>query len=258
MSPKTFQVRLYFIRHAESEINAAKVDIGGQSISCMLSPLGNEQAILLGNVSSLIVIVCCFLHYIGKRLKYQNIKFDYILCSTAVRTQRTAEIALKIMNIDIPKLIISTELLEQSQGSWEGKNRALIHTPEIMQQMDELNIEFCPPNGESKRMVQKRALAFLEPIIEQAKDESLIENREISIGIFTHANFIRSILQYYLQSNPKHVWLIGQNNTAINEILLNEHGISIIKINDDSHLIFLIPEMQNELSENEDCEEKAC
>ncbi|CAF5185573.1 unnamed protein product, partial [Rotaria sp. Silwood1] len=30
-----------------------------------------------------------------KRLKYQNIKFDSILCSTAVRAQRTAEIALK-------------------------------------------------------------------------------------------------------------------------------------------------------------------
>ncbi len=54
------------------------------------------------------------------------------------------------------------------------------------------------------------------------------------------------------------MWLIGQNNTAINEILLNEHGISIIKVNDDSHLIFLIPEMQNELSENEDCEQKIC
>jgi broad specificity phosphatase PhoE len=145
---------------------------------------------------------------IGKRLKYKNIKFDHILCSTAVCTQRTAEIALKIMNIDTSKLIISSEILEQSQGSWEGINREMILTSEVRQQMNELHFEFCPPNGESKRMVQKRVITFLEPIIEQAKSESLIENREIFIGIFTHGNLIKSILQYYLQSNPKYAWLI--------------------------------------------------
>ncbi|CAF3822440.1 unnamed protein product [Rotaria sp. Silwood1] len=219
MSPKRFQVRLYIIRHAESAINAASTHICGQNIPC-------------------------------KRLKYQNIKFDSILCSTVVRAERTAEIALKTMNIDISKLIISSELLEESQGSWEGMSRALAFTPEVIQQWNELHFEFCPPNGESKRMVQKRALAYLEPIIEQAKNQSLEENREISIGIFTHANLIQSILQYYLQSNPKYAWLIKQNNTAINEILLNEHGISVVKVNDDSHLRFLIPEMQNESLDN--------
>ncbi|CAF1562827.1 unnamed protein product [Rotaria sp. Silwood1] len=191
MSPKLFQVRLYIIRHAESEIKAASTHICGQNIPC-------------------------------KRLKYQNIKFDSILCSTVVRAERTAEIALKTMNIDISKLIISSELLEESQGSWEGMSRALAFTPEVIQQWNELHFEFCPPNGESKRMVQKRALAYLEPIIEQAKNKN----------------------------NPKYAWLIKQNNTAINEILLNEHGISVVKVNDDSHLRFLIPEMQNESLDN--------
>jgi broad specificity phosphatase PhoE len=196
------------------------------------------------------------LYNIGKRLKYENIKFDYILCSTAVRTKQTAEIVLKIMNIDTSKLIISDEILEQSQGIWEGMNRALTFTPEIREQMDELHFEFCPPNGESKRIVQKRAIAFLEPIIEQAKKKSIIENREISIVIFTHANLIVSVLQYYLQSNPKYAWLIKQNNTAINEIVLNQHGISVAKVNDHSHLVFSIPETQSELSENQNKENK--
>jgi broad specificity phosphatase PhoE len=57
MSP---QVRLYFIRHAQSEINAADINIGGQSISCVLSPLGNEQAVLLG----IVVIISFFLSYV--------------------------------------------------------------------------------------------------------------------------------------------------------------------------------------------------
>ncbi len=50
MSPRSSQVRLYFIRHAESEINASSINFGGQSTSCILSPLGNEQAVLLGSV----------------------------------------------------------------------------------------------------------------------------------------------------------------------------------------------------------------
>jgi broad specificity phosphatase PhoE len=219
------RVRLYFIRHGESEANLTFGIVCGQNISSPLTPLGNEQSILL-----------------GKRLKYQNIKFDYLISSTAIRAQQTAEIALKIMEIDTSKLIISDALLEQSQGMWEGMNRKLCYTNGIIKQMGELHIEFSAPKGESLRMVQKRAIEFLEPIIEQAKKQSIEENRETSIVIFTHGNLIRTVLQYYLQSNPKHAWLIGQNNTAITEILLNEYGTSLVKVNDSGHLAFLIPE----------------
>ena len=100
------RVRLYFIRHAQSEANLVFETICGQNISSVLSPLGNEQSILL-----------------GKRLKYQNIKFDYLFCSTAMRAKQTAEIVLKIMNVDASKLVTSSALLEQSQGHWEGMNR---------------------------------------------------------------------------------------------------------------------------------------
>jgi broad specificity phosphatase PhoE len=219
-------VRLHFIRHAESEANLNPTIIGGQTIPSALSPLGNEQAVLL-----------------GKRLKYQNTQFDYIFSSTAVRAQQTAKISLDIMGIDTSKLITSDALLEQSQGIWEGLNRQSCYTDEIIQQMNEVHIEFSAPKGESLRIVQKRGVEFLEPFIEQAKQRSIEEKREISIVIFTHANFIRSVLQYYLQSTPKHAWLIGQNNTAITEILFNQYGTSLVKVNDSGHLAFLIPEL---------------
>jgi broad specificity phosphatase PhoE len=155
---------------------------------------------------------------LGKRLKYQNIKFDYIFSSTAV-------------------------ILEQSQGIWEGLNRQSCYTDEIIQQMNEVHIEFSAPKGESLRMVQKRGVEFLEPFIEQAKQQSIEEKREISIAIFTHGNFIRSVLQYYLQSTPRHARLMGQNNTAITEVLFNQYGTSLVKVNDTGHLTFLIPEL---------------
>ncbi|CAF1131868.1 unnamed protein product [Rotaria sordida] len=220
------RVHLYFIRHGESEANIQGIYICGQSIPCPLTPLGTEQAVLL-----------------GKRLKYENIKFDYFLCSTAMRAKQTADIVLEIINIDSSKLITSNALLEQSQGSWEGINRRECYTDEIIQKMSELHMEFSAPNGESIRMVQKRAIEFLELYIEQAKKQSIEENREISIIIFTHANLIRAVLQYYLQSNPKYTWLINQNNTAISEILFNQYGMSLVRVNDTGHLTFLIPKL---------------
>ncbi|CAF4331493.1 unnamed protein product, partial [Adineta steineri] len=132
--------------------------------------------------------------------------------------------------------------LEQSQGNWEGLNRQSCYTKDIREQMDKLHIEFSAPNGESLRMVQKRAIDFLEPYIDQAKKQSIEENREISIIIFTHGNLIRAVLQYYLQSNTKYTWLIKQENTSISEILLDQFGTSLVKVNDSGHLIFLIPE----------------
>ncbi|CAF0848150.1 unnamed protein product [Adineta steineri] len=225
MTDVTSRVRLCFIRHAQSEANLISHTICGQNNSCLLSPLGHEQAILL-----------------GKRLKYQNAKFDYFLCSTAIRAKQTADIVLKIMNIDTSKLITTAALLEQSQGNWEGLNRQSCYTEDIREQMDKLHIEFSAPNGESLRMVQKRAIDFLEPYIDQAKKQSIEENREISIIIFTHGNLIRAVLQYYLQSNTKYTWLIKQENTSISEILLDQFGTSLVKVNDSGHLVFLIPE----------------
>lgn len=225
MTSPTSRVRLYFIRHAESEANLIGSIICGQNIQSALSPKGNQQAILL-----------------GKRLKYQKTKFDYFFSSTAVRAQQTAEIALKIIGIDLSKLITTSTLLEQSQGMWEGQDRESCYTNDIMKQLNDLHIEFCAPQGESLRMVQKRAIEFLEPFIEQAKKQSIEENREVSMVIFTHANLIRTVLQYYLQSTPNHAWLIGQNNTGITEVLFNQYGTSLVRLNDSGHLTFLIPE----------------
>ncbi|CAF0793056.1 unnamed protein product [Adineta ricciae] len=224
MTTANSRVRLIFIRHGQSEANKVFELICGQSISSELSSLGREQAILL-----------------GKRLKYQKLNFDYILCSTAMRAKQTAELALKLTDMDLSKLVLSDALLEQSQGDWEGKNRYLCYSADIMTQMNDLHIEFTPPNGESIRMVQKRAVNFLKPYIEQAKQRSIEETREISIAIFGHANCIRSIIQYYLELNPKYTWLIGQQNTAMSEILFNEHGTALVKVNDAAHLTFPIP-----------------
>ncbi|CAF4475775.1 unnamed protein product, partial [Rotaria magnacalcarata] len=42
------RVHLYLIRHGQSEANLVSTYICGQNISCSLTPLGKEQAFLLG------------------------------------------------------------------------------------------------------------------------------------------------------------------------------------------------------------------
>ena len=170
-------------------------------------------------------------------------QYDYVLCSTALRAKQTADIALKILGVDTSQMLVTDAFLEHSQGVWEGQDRASSYTAEVYQQMTDLHIEFCPPQGESMRMVQNRAVERLKPYLEQARAKSIADNREVSILVFTHANLIRAVLQYYLQSNPRHAWLIGQENTAITEISFNQHGTSLVRVNDTAHLTFPIPDM---------------
>ncbi|CAF3960192.1 unnamed protein product [Rotaria magnacalcarata] len=165
-----------------------------------------------------------------------------MLCSSAVRTIQTAHTVLAVLNLNKSKLIVTPELLEQSQGKWEGLDRKSPHILEAIAEMKRQNIVFCAPEGESLDMVQKRAIAALEPYVEQAKQESIVKNRKITIVIFAHGGVIQSLLQYYLQSNMRDAWLIRQHNTAINEIILNEDGVSLVRVNDYGHLTFLISE----------------
>ncbi|CAF3376210.1 unnamed protein product [Rotaria socialis] len=234
MSAETYRVCLYFIRHAQSEGNAVPNIIRGRDVSSQLTPLGFEQATLL-----------------GKRFKFQNVKFNYMLCSSAVRTIQTAHTVLAVLNLNKSKLIVTPELLEQSQGQWEGLDRKSPHIQEAIEKMKRQNAVFCAPEGESLDMVQKRAIAALEPYVEQAKQESIVKNRKITIVIFAHGGVIQSLLQYYLQSNMRDAWLIRQHNTAINEIILNENGVSLVKVNDYGHLTFLISEEALQRDDND-------
>ena len=68
-------LEIYFIRHAECEMNLLVHLIGGRSNDSPLSSLGACQA-----------------HLLGSRFKHEGLKFDYVYCSPAIRTVSTASI----------------------------------------------------------------------------------------------------------------------------------------------------------------------
>lgn len=105
-----------------------------------------------------------------------------------------------------------------------------------LQEMLDLHMDFCAPGGESLRHVQERAIGYLEPLIEQWKEVSIKEGREVVIGVFGHGGCIRVMLHHFVGVHDPLTWLLQQENTTMNELLIDPRGVSTIRINDDSHL----------------------
>ncbi|MCP4670674.1 MAG: histidine phosphatase family protein, partial [Desulfobacula sp.] len=90
-------------------------------------------------------------------------KFDLILSSTMIRAQETAQIINDKINVTIEYDI---NLREQDFGQWEGKKIKDIRqlNPGLIESQESRGWEFCPPCGESRNSVLKRALKTIEKL----------------------------------------------------------------------------------------------
>ena len=196
------------------------VQLGGQHNEVALTSKGERQAALLGT-----------------RLAFDKIKFDAVYTSTAVRAMETADIALRVSGLTgSAPMEHSSALLEQAQGEWEGKERKDVYTAQVHQDMLDLHMDFCAPGGESLRAVQERAIGFLAPKIEEWKAVSVAEGREVVIGVFGHGGCIRVMLHHFVGVHDPLTWLLQQENTTLNELLIDPRGVATIRVNDDAHL----------------------
>ena len=206
---------LYLIRHAETEYNAHNNLIGGQSNFLNLSERGKDQARVL-----------------GERLVKEGIRFDEIYSSTAERTQQTARIVLETIGFPIEWLVTTQELLELSQGDWEGKERCEMYTPAVLDEMKEKNWKFKAPNGESQSDVEDRVYSWVE--------NTLLNRGDLTVGVFGHGVATKCLLRRIMNSNPELTYRICINNCSISRLKYSHsgqhHGWSLLKINDDAHL----------------------
>ena len=145
--PKTF--KLILIRHGESVANLDSHLIGGRSPETILSSKGEIQAANLGK-------------YFQKKFQGAE-KLDVIYASPLVRCEQTAKICLENFKPELTdKIKFDERLIEFSQGDFEGKLRSQIYTLETQNLINKQKTWFCPPNGESLRMLKNRATNFLE------------------------------------------------------------------------------------------------
>jgi broad specificity phosphatase PhoE len=206
---------LYLIRHGETEYNANKIMIGGQSNFLHLSERGKNQARIL-----------------GERLVKEGVRFDEVYSSTAERAQHTAKIVCNTIGFPIERIVTTSELLELSQGDWEGKKRCEIYTPEVLAEMKAIHWKFKAPNGESQSDVEDRVYSWVE--------NTLLQKEDLTVGVFGHGVATKCFLRKIMNSNPELTYRICINNCSISRLKYSHsgqhQGWSLLKVNDDAHL----------------------
>ena len=203
MIPKDTNLKLYIVRHGESEANLEKLLVTGRSHCSPLTEKGRRQAVKLGRV-----------------LKRKDIVFDQVYCSSSKRALQTAELATHELDFAKNAIRQDDRLVEYSLGAWAGSVRSEIYTPEVTNAMNVLGPYFTPPEGESLVMVQRRVLPWLLDEIIYKQDNM---GKILNIGVFTHAMTIRVLLQY----------ILGFNDRLINKVRIDNAGLSIVRFTEN-------------------------
>ncbi len=200
-------IDLYLIRHAECENNINNHLISGRSNHSPLTKNGIKQAMLL-----------------GMRLKRENIKFDEVYSSPAIRTMETAKLSLG--NID--DIIISDNLQELDQGDWVGRLREEVYSKETIKEIDKDCWNFRPPNGETQAEVQKRVYDVIK--------KNVINNNDKITAFYTHGVAIKCLLKDVMNLDHRITWRIQIDNTSITQLRYDNGLWWPIKINDNGHV----------------------
>jgi broad specificity phosphatase PhoE len=206
---------LSLIRHGESERNVIP-DMMGQPGETPLTLKGEGQALKL-----------------GRRLE----GFDHVFVSDYKRAHDTAKLAL---GEDYP-MIETPALREYDAGDWTSASRTKELTPEVKIRMGSLSSVFCPPNGESMHMVERRASQWLEDAV--IYNKSMIEETKkragvpLEIACFTHGMTIKCLLHYVMGFDQNFTWKIVIENTSISKLHFGKDGWRLLSVNDHAHLL---------------------
>ena len=207
-------LKIYLIRHAESEGNVNNHLIGGQSNHFKLTERGEKQAKLL-----------------GERLAKEAIRFDEVFASTAVRARETARFACEATGIPIDQIQYSESLLELSQGEWEGQIREKIYTPERLKKIRSNGYHFKAPGGESPFEVETRMYEWFEQAWKSWNGEA-----SMNIAAFSHGFAIKALTCKVMKIDPSMSWRTIIHNTAISCFQFRRETWYAERINDYAHL----------------------
>jgi probable phosphoglycerate mutase len=216
MNPLSYSIKFYFIRHGQSESNTKPDIIGGFGDNSKLTNLGKTQAKRLGQ-------------YFLKN----NLKIDKIYSSNLIRASDTANIFAKEIGFEPKNILYNSAISELKQGKWLGQKKSEIYTLEKISMINNAGYLFCPPNGESQRMVERRFSNWLEDEILQNPD-FLSQNQ--TVAIFSHGVAIACLLHYIMGFNERLVYRFGIANTGFCEFDYTSEGWFPISINSTNHL----------------------
>lgn len=204
-------MKIYFVRHGQTEENVANIIQGHQPGK--LTAVGHEQA-----------------RRVGKRLG--EIEFDAIYSSDLGRVVETARYVADYQKASIT---YDPRLRERGAGIFEGLPRQELWNAE--DGSGQPQIEFRPEGGESFLDLQVRIESFLE--------SSLLRHAGESVLVLSHGGWNRQLLGLAMELSIAASLELPQYNTCVNLVEIDvTNRLTLHLANSTSHL-------EPELSPNE-------
>lgn len=193
-------MKLYLVRHAESEGNLKKVYAGTTDYA--LTTNGIKQIIdVMNELSSML-----------------GITSSYTLYSSPL--QRCIILADEIEKLLQTSKLIDSRLSEINFGIFEDKTyeELNIEYPDLVKLWNQDSIHFQIPKGESLKMCSERVSTFCEELINKNEDAVVV----------SHGGIIKLILLKLLDLDLKQFWKFYTSNGCVIELEYND-GFGYIK-----------------------------
>lgn len=158
-------MRLYFIRHGQSEANIGRMQAG--QADSRLTEQGRKDAI-------------------GAKEVLKRIEFDKVYSSDLSRAKITQEIAYPYDDV------IVTEILREISVGKALEHRTFVDCEKEYGEtylQNRADYNFVPYGGENYDMLRERAIAFLDMVIKDGGE---------CVAAFSHGGFINAALGYVL------------------------------------------------------------
>lgn len=198
-------MRLYLIRHGETDLNKQKILQGRSDYA--LNDYGRRLARLTGQ-------------------KLKNVKFDVAYTSPLSRAKETAEILLRENQVSNPVLVEEERIQEISFGDFEGKcyGRENFNIPDetFLNFFENPSEYHTPPGGESLEDVMVRTGAFWQELL---RDE---RNKEKTVLLSTHGCALKAILANIRQTPVAEFWGEGVHKNCAVSIVDVINGSAVV------------------------------
>jgi broad specificity phosphatase PhoE len=203
---------LYWVRHAESELNVDRRFVGGRSSWCELTERGRAQARAL-----------------GREWVARQEDFGLIAVSTAVRAQQTARLAFEEAGVPLSRLEFWRELEETRYGDWEGAPRGEVFTRETISAYRAGAWGFRPPGGETLEEAAGRLKAWV--------DEVALGSGAERVVVVSHGMMIRCAVVALAGRPPGSVLDYEVPNTSVTHMRGGAQGWELVGgVADAGHL----------------------
>lgn len=208
---------IYFVRHGETKANKLKLFFG--QLDWDLNKNGVKQAKKAASK----------LHWLQKALKFKGINFSCIILSPLKRTRHTSKIITgKLVRAGLapaPKIIIDKNLIEKSEGTWQGRDfwQVRKEEPENYYKWLENPFKNRPPKGESITDLKRRVLRFYKKVLKKYLGKHII--------VVAHSGPIKMFILHSLGLDERKFWHIKVECGSISELHLSKKHCMLWSLN---------------------------